>query len=89
MRKVYREYNKSYTVTKKSITIKEYLQFDLQEGCFSLEGFGMNDNYRSKSDSEITKARLEAKNYYAKKRIEEIYIDINSFYLLCNINASF
>ena len=44
MRKVYREYNKSYTVTKKSITIKEYLQFDLQEGCFSLEGFVISES---------------------------------------------
>lgn len=87
MRKVYREYNKSYTVTKKSITIKEYLQFDLQEGCFSLEGFGMNDNYRLKSDSEITKARLEAKNYYAKKRIEEIQniVECNQFYSFLTI----
>ena len=87
MKKVYREYDKIYTVTKKSITVKEYFQFNLQEGSYSLETLGMNDNSKIKSDSEITKARLEAKNYYAKKRIEEIQniVECNQFYSFLTI----
>ena len=86
MKKVFRQYNKSYTVTKKSITIKEYLQFDLQEGSFSLEDKGQNDNFK-KSHEELTKARLLSKISYVKKRIEEIQnlVECNQFYSFLTI----
>lgn len=80
MRQTFREYDSKIILTKKSITIVEYLQESFSKG--SLDLFQYDSKIiRTKTDEELTLERVENRNkYYTRRKneLEEI-VECNDF----------
>jgi len=90
LRVAFREFDKKLIVTRKTITIVDYLTTSYQNGCYDLNQYDIQEKpITPKTEDELTLQKLEHRESYYKKRQNQIVELVENNTFRCFMTVTF